>query len=296
MERRLYVIIALIITGFVSCQKDQGEIPSYIYIPDIRLTTTSAQGSTSDDIIDAWVYVDDNPIGCFPLPARVPILAEGNRKISVYGGIKADGISTRRRRYIFYQPFVTNSFTLRRGMVDTLKGAFEPVVSYYPSNQITIWYEDFTDPFVPFFQDAISDTTINRITDPGEVFEGAGCGLLTLSATQNFVQVATSENFDLPKGGIPVYLELNYKANQAFAVGLRSIYPSNILNQENTIIRDTYDDNGVLVWKKIYCEFTELVSSNINAISHEIFFRVYKDQGVSVPLVYIDNVRLIYGN
>jgi hypothetical protein len=224
------------------------------------------------------------------------ILGEGPVKISIYGGIKADGISSRRRRYLFYQPYVLNNYNLVAGEMDTLNGARIPTVTYYPSTQITMWNVDFSDPFIPFFQDALSDTGMVRVTNPPEVFEGSGCGLLTLDANQTYMKVATAELFDLPKGGRPVFLELNYKANNSFAVGLTSISAGNTIHQDNTIIRSTYDDNGNLVWKKIYCEFTELVSTNINAFAHEIYFKLFKDQGVSIPLVYIDNVRLVYGN
>lgn len=294
--KRILRYSALFALLFCSCKKENGDIPSYIYIDEVQLSTTSQEGSSSADIVDAWVYVDDNPVGCFPLPARIPVLADGFHKISVFGGIKADGISSRRRRYPFYRPFIINSYNFVRGTIDTLNGAKQPVLTYYPSTEMSIWNEDFTDPFVPFFEDALSDTTMTRTTDPAEVFEGGASGKMTLTSSQIYMKVSTAENFDLPIGGVPVYVEFNYKANNSFAVGLTSTEVANTIHQDNTIIRPSYDDNGNLVWKKMYCEFTELVSSNINALSQEIYFKMTRDEGVSEAVVLIDNVKVVYGN
>lgn len=291
-----YTLSLLLALFLISCHKDSGVVPSYIYIKDIQVQTTSGQGTNSDDIVDAWVYVDDNAVGCFSLPARIPIIGDGPHKITIYGGIKADGISSHRRRYPFYQPYILNSYTLHSGMVDTLQGAYQPIVTYYPNTEMNFWIEDFTDPFIPFLQDPLSDTSMARTTTPGEYFEGGASGVMTLSANQIYFKAATSENFDLPIGGVPVYLELNYKANNTFSVGLTSVMSGNVVNQDNTIIRPSYDDNGNLVWKKMYCEMTELVSSNLNALYYEIYFKMTKDEGVTEPLVLIDNVKLVYGN
>ena len=80
------------------------EIPAYISIDSISLTTNYAtQGTASQNITDAWVYLDDNLVGAFQLPVkRIPILATGKHKISVQPGIKKDGIGATRTNYVFY--------------------------------------------------------------------------------------------------------------------------------------------------------------------------------------------------
>jgi len=44
-------------------------IPSYIHIDKIDLTTDySSQGTSSNKITDAWIYVDNELIGAFEMP------------------------------------------------------------------------------------------------------------------------------------------------------------------------------------------------------------------------------------
>ena len=64
-------------------------IPTYIYISDITVNANaSTQGSSSDNIVDAWIYIDGSLIGTFELPAKIPVIAEGDYTLQVYGGIK----------------------------------------------------------------------------------------------------------------------------------------------------------------------------------------------------------------
>jgi hypothetical protein len=288
----LYIVFAIFL---VSCGKDQAvEIPSYIYIDHIDLQTTTAQGSNSAEILDAWVYMDDNPLGVFPLPARIPIQADGQHDFKIFAGIKADGISDRRRRYIFFKPFELNNFNLTRGEIDTLNGTYQPVVTYYPSSDINIWNEDFTDPFIPFFPDPASDTTMGRTITPGEFFEDGASAVLDLAPDQTLFFCVTEENFNFPTGGSSVFLELNYKTNNALTIGVRAESPGNTLNIDNTVLNPTYDDNGNLVWKKAYIELTEIVSSYYTASAFEVYFKMTRQ--VTDPIAYIDNVKVIYGN
>src|SRR5688500_13907587 len=113
----LFISALLLISG---CKKtvNPEEIPSYLYIDKINLQTLAGEGTSKQDITDAWVYVQGQAIGVFELPARIPVLAEGNPEVWVYAGIKKDGISSTRVKYPFFKPFITSSVNLVRGNVD----------------------------------------------------------------------------------------------------------------------------------------------------------------------------------
>ena len=103
-----YILVLVILFGFNSCSKDELEatIPSYISIDKFTISTNySTQGTSSSNITDAWVYIDNDLVGIFELPAKFPVLKEGNVKIDVYPGIKENGISERRSKYIFYNAY-----------------------------------------------------------------------------------------------------------------------------------------------------------------------------------------------
>lgn len=88
-------------------------MPSYLYIEKIGLNTQYEQGTASHKITDAWVYVDETLIGAFELPATIPILTEGLKKITIRPGIKLNGISNTRAIYPYFTPIVKDIALVR---------------------------------------------------------------------------------------------------------------------------------------------------------------------------------------
>jgi hypothetical protein len=94
---KITLLLFLFIPLLFSCNKFDGDqtIPSYIHIDKITVVDnpTLNEGSLSNKITDAWVYVDEELIGAFELPATFPVLKKGKHKISIHPGIKLNGIS-----------------------------------------------------------------------------------------------------------------------------------------------------------------------------------------------------------
>ena len=103
MKKITYFLIVLVLS---SCQKeDTAGIPTYIKIDNIALD----QGNTTSNITDAWIYINGQLQGVYELPAKFPVLEQGNTDIKVYAGIKNNGISTERATYPFYNPYTINT-------------------------------------------------------------------------------------------------------------------------------------------------------------------------------------------
>ena len=103
------LLLLLLFPFLVGCQLfDQPEIaPSYIHIENFNfIITNSNQGTNSEKITDAWVYIDDTPAGVYELPANFPVLEEGKHKVRIRAGIKENGISGTRVPYPFYASFI----------------------------------------------------------------------------------------------------------------------------------------------------------------------------------------------
>ena len=86
--RRFFII--LLIFNF-SCQIiDRPEkAPSFIQIEDFQFSiSNNNQGSSSEKITDAWIYVNGNLEGAYELPAIIPLHYEGIQDLSIYPGIK----------------------------------------------------------------------------------------------------------------------------------------------------------------------------------------------------------------
>ncbi len=274
-----------------SCSKwDKPEqIPAYIYIDKIDLSVTPTQGTASHGIIDAWVYVNDQPVGVFDLPCTVPVLAEGSPKITIAPGIKNDGLTESRAKYSLLQNFTTTSLTLIPGKIVNMDGVNQPVVTYYPSTDIEIWNENFDNASIDFVSDPNSEAGVTFIGDSTIAFEGQGMGEIELVSGLTYARVITSQSFNLPKFGKTVYVEMNYNTNNTMAVGIQAITGVDFTNLDNTVIKASGGE-----WKKIYVKLTDLVSQQVNATSFKFIITITKDSDVTTVQNYIDNFKVVY--
>jgi hypothetical protein len=258
--------------------------PSYIYIDDILVLPTSNQGTSSDNLIDAWIYVDGNLIGTYELPSKIPIHAEGSYNLQVFAGIKKSGLTNVRIQHDFFNSFDTTMNSVANNL-DTIT----PKVTY--ESTTNIWIEDFEDPGIKFTALPYSDTVIEITSLAAEVFEGNGSGKIEFDASHLYFESRTNETSfnSFPKGGRPVYMELNYKSNEVLTIG---IYHNNI---SGSLAKEEYINLFPTgnEWKKTYLVLTDVVSPQISAAEFEIYLEVEKDRS-SAPLVLIDNLKVMY--
>ena len=72
-----YIAVLMLIN---SCSKDsfEAKIPTYISIDKFTVASNYAiYGSSASNITDVWVYINDDLVGTYELPARFPIIKEG---------------------------------------------------------------------------------------------------------------------------------------------------------------------------------------------------------------------------
>jgi hypothetical protein len=279
-------IIFLFLFGiflFQSCKKiDVNEgVPSYISIPSIKVDSIqSGVGSNSNKITDAWIYFDNDLQGIYPLPATFPVLKEGEQNISIKAGIKNNGIAATRANYPFYDYFnaeitLTKDSTL---LLDSI------VVSY--TDNLNFHIIDFETGSKEFEETSSSDTTFFIANDT--LFVGNFGGVHLASPHLTF-EIAT-EKIQLPKVGTPVYVELNYKCNTAFQVGVFANY-----NQAPVIIQSILTINPKLEWNKIYIDLTSAIINTQNADSHKVFISMKRDiNSNEIAELYIDNFKIVY--
>jgi len=278
---KFYILLLLIGITFFSCEK--AEIPSYITIDKFELTTDySTEGSNSHNITDAWVYIDDKYVGAYELPVTFPLLNEGKHNIRVDAGIKVNGISDTRDKYRLLQSY-SGEVTLVKDQVTKVS----PVV-VYDTDLVFAWKEDFENVSLTFSYDADSDTTIFKTNTPSEVFEGTYSGKILLTSAMDFFECKSIPLTSLPIDGTPIFLELDFKTNQPFQIG---IYADN--TQESYYFANTSSE-----WKKIYFDMTAAVVAHPGATEIKIYFGMQSTFSnpfkVSSPEVFIDNVKLIH--
>ncbi|HKK10423.1 MAG TPA: hypothetical protein VJ939_06270 [Bacteroidales bacterium] len=277
----LFVTISVLLT--VSCDKNNDDlIPSYIRIDTVMVKGNPDinEGTLSHNITDAWVYIDDELIGTFELPATFPVLKEGEVDVVIKAGIKLNGVSSTRVPYPFYTDYVMNGVSLEKKEITTLI----PEVTYQEESIIP-WRESFEDNDFRLVEKG--DTSV-FLTPVQEAFEGSGSGRVIMDMPQGLYEATSDTGYVLPRNGSPVFLEMNFKTNHPVTVGVYADNPA-INNQKALVIL-----NPTPFWKKIYINITSTVLSTPEATSYRIFYGTTKVESEETAVIDVDNLKLIH--
>jgi hypothetical protein len=262
-------------------------IPAYGHIDTIPLivptTSVSIQGTNLSNITSAWVYVDDNPVGAFQMPCTFPIIASnGLHSVEIFPGINQDGIASMRAKYPFYTYYSTVSNLTQNTVTN-----FYPTVAYEPW-VVYRWMVNFSkntwNPSNPPITNiaALSDTTLfleNSDVPPGTAWAGE----VDLDANHTEYCGVSADSFGIPRvGGIPVYLEMNYKSNCTFAVGM---YAGMLGIPINVVYV-----NPNPVWQKMYINLQSTVDNN-PASGYYIYFSM---QNPTAAYLRLANLKLLW--
>lgn len=255
------------------------EVPSYVRINSIALQINNSviEGTGSQKITDAWVYVDGELIGGFEMPVSIPILKEGTHELLVLAGVKQNGLASTRAIYPYYKGW-SSTITLTRGQVVEVA----PVVQYYPSTNF-LWMCDFDG--------AGTNIDDNFGAWPGRLQEITGSmafeaesGYVTLNAdtTEFYAQSSSAYSFN---GSYDVYLEMNYACNQGFSVGL--------YNTTNGEYIPWVEIGESTSWNKIYIRLNDALLTQPPGGTYHVYVAMKKADGVSNPWLAIDEFKLI---
>lgn len=276
--------LLLIFTFFLTACNDEeleAPVPAFITIEDIEVVATDAsQGSTSDNIKDAWVYEGNQLLGIFELPATIPIQNTGNIKLQIGGGIFNNALSNDRDLYPFYNLYQLDTFLApQQAFTLVPKVAYTQNADYDRAFSIA----DFEGDAGQFERHPNSDTIFVRETQ-SNVFEGSGSGLAYLDENMDFFEARSPTFDDIPRDGRAVYLEMDYFCSHNIAV---SIYTNNQQRQFSII---NFRPSGG--WTKAYVELGPVFSTLFASFNYNIAIGFTKPLG-EVGFLYVDNVKLI---
>ena len=287
-----------------SCKKFDGSqtVPAYLYIKDVEVQCDYfTYGANTHRIVDAWVYVDDNILGCYELPATIPVLKEGEHKVAVYGGIARDGIRDLRAQYPFYAPWENMNVNLVKDEIDTLK----PVFTYYPAgvdeNMHVRWMEDFDGGTITIQATSQSDTSVMVYSgeyawhDPDGIYSQKS-GKVVLTSVDEQFRIANTEEFrDLPTGGSACMLEMDYKCSDTCFVGLMYFKDYTLTSEPIVRLKPTgTSGQEPVAWNKIYINIGPYLVDNETADYFKIYFGSWTPRNAGTQYFYFDNLKLIY--
>jgi len=308
----LPLLCCILLMAFASCNKFEGSqtVPAYIRIDSIKVACDYyTYGANTSNITDAWVYVDDQIIGCYELPATFPVLKKGPHKVSVYGGICMDGRGSARGPYSFYKPNVYEAVNL---VEDSIINLNPVVVNYYPIGEGVMvgWMEDFEtgSALVPTAQ---SDTNVIRVSG-NEAWRSVNSyysGKIVLPPDSLDFTVATAEELTCHtglQGEKPLFLEMDYKTNDTIFVGIIFKVSNQLIHWPMVKVLPTDTEHDVpQKWKKIYINLGSLMHEHESAS----FFKVYFTSDLSLSpeygepdyvhpskwrYYYFDNLKVLY--
>lgn len=277
-------ILTLLLLSMACAKGDK--IPAYLTINSIALDAGPAQGGNTIRATDAWVFADEELIGVWELPARVPVLRDGNTTIAVIAGVKNNGMYDDRLRY----PFFTR-WTEEVSVVPAAATALQPVVRYVPQAQF--WIEDFGDAGTQLIRMPNSDTTLllfNPDSHPNDVLNGTTCGGFVLDATKRRVRLRTDQAFAATGG--PLYFEMDYRNDVQLTLGLRYLAGGVITEEPYVYIAPTLRPDGSMPWNKIYIDLAPRF--NLAGISQrDIYLEATLPSGSTSGRAFFDNLKVV---
>jgi hypothetical protein len=261
------------------------ELPTYIQIDSVQLkpTNTNKHGSTHQNITDVWVYYNREIIGPFELPARVPILAEGQGQIQVLAGIYENGLSATRVRYPFY---TVNTFTFNASPTEIIKHV--PQFNYRITDTPAVTYiiENFEQGNI-FVKRFNNDTTLIRSNQVGK-FEGDWSGLIHLEDTIAEAECITSTGYFIPPFK-ESFMELSFKSDIDIVVSTEIFYLSTTINQPIITLRASP------TWKKVYLKLGGFADTYQGG-KFKFALQAALTNNQTSANVWIDNFKIVYFN
>lgn len=289
MKSIFFLFLGTLLLVSNSCVKNNPD-PSWLEVTKWTLNANAnlsgQEGALTQNISEAWVYVDDAIIGVFEVPFKIPILKEGSVNIKIYPAIKNNGISATKKVYPFLEPFIVSA-TLVKNQTLTLN----PITEY--KSAVQFWIEDFEDAAIKIENDPNSAASISTGNDPLilQSFNGNNYGKVVLNTIDTTWIGYTNVEMDLPRSA-DVYLEIDYYNTNAVITGLLAISSSGV--QPNPNIQLNAQSPSTVKWKKIYIDLRELVSNSNPTAYFEQSFQAELDTGDSEGFIYIDNIKVVH--
>ena len=277
---KLFFLFPMIAAVMNSCEviNPDEEIPAYIQVDTLVVhTDVPTQGSSSSNFSDVWVTVDGQFLSGYPLGRKVPVLFNGPHTVTLRAGIELNGIEATRVPYAVFGGFDT-LVDLKPGMVHHIT----PRVTYYSSTHFPL-IEDFDHSS---FQFSAPITSAPLQLDTAS-FENNG-GLVIMNAANTTFECTTIDSFDLPGGTTPTYIEINYKCNTEFLVGVKANTTLGPLDFPLLNVRSAD------TWKKIYVNLTSIAMQAQHATDWKVYLKATLPSSETSDTLRFDNIKLVY--
>ncbi len=266
-----------------SCSNYEAEHPSYVKITDIDINTNEFyQGAPTHDIKEVSVYLDNKYIGTFEKDKLIPVINNKIKaKLKFYPLIRMNGINANLQNYFFLSE-IEHEVPFEKGQIDTVNLQYE-----YKESINFAFVEGFENNNI--FTEDLDDNPNTKVEiSTEEPKSGDRCGKIQLDTMNKEIKFTSYLFYQIPTDGKKVILELDYRGNVGFVIGLigREV-DGNEYKKDFIFIRETDD------WNKIYLDFTEeLKRSKLE--SYRIYFYATHNKKIDKSFIFLDNIKLLF--
>lgn len=283
------VLLHLVLVGLLAACIKNNPDPSWIEVNSFVLLTNPAlsgsEGQLSQDFRDVWLYIDDQMVGCFQTPFKIPILKDGNVNIKIYPAVRNNGISGDKKIYPFMNVYEINSKLVKNQTLTV-----NPVTSYV--DNLNFWIEDFEDASIKIQDDPNTSLASMFITsDNLTPFNGFNYGKVILNELDSVWVANTTEQLSIPKNK-PCFMEVDYYNTNTFVQGFLALNLNGNNYQDNAGFNE--QSFSAVKWKKMYIELTELIGNSINGSNFVQTFKANLDSLQTETFICIDNIKIVY--
>ena len=297
---RSLLLFGFIFILFGGCSKLDPKIavPSYLQIDDydvvIADTTDNmggGQGTKIQKFTDVLVSSRTKNYGYYPIPGKIPLPLTGNTDLIIRPVIRVNGLNAVKVDYPLMKGADTNH-ALIAGQITK----FKPVFKYYPTVKF---------PFLESFVGTGGGSLKIKNSNPSDTFcvwpgytyspsfDGP-CLFMKMDGTHYVCQAQSFEALTLPSDGTNLYIEINYKCNTAFEVGV--IGTTNPVGPITGTYADQRSAGGATpsdTWKKLYINITDIVRIPPTHPYYYIYFYSTYDVNQTLNQIYIDNIKVV---
>lgn len=281
LARWMYVVVFA-----VGCNRsDDDVLPAYIQADSFSFTTQSIQGSNSEGISELWCYANGNILGVVDTPVSLPLLQTGSQTITIFPGIKNNGMGTSRIRYPFYTSYDT-TINVVPGETFRLNPRF-----YYLSSALIDATRNF-EAGNSFAATSSNDGTMELLNDPLLAASGVRCVRMSLPAASGLISYLDENNIALSAGNV-AFMEMDYSCNNTFVVGVYVVQDGNSTKLPVLFLTPTQATGlDQPQWNKIYMDLGMIASQYPSADGFRLYVECTREEA-AVPLIFIDDIKIV---
>jgi hypothetical protein len=284
MIKYLYLLFICIVFANCTLTDSDQPIPAYLEITDINITTTQFQGDPTHEITDVWAYADNQLLGVFEIPCKIPVLInDETTEFLIFPGFRNNG---ERSRSFTYNVMDQLRFTETIAAGDVIQ---KSLTFSYKDEVKFDFIEGFEGGSHIFTRELDENENSRIIATTEDKKSGAQSGKISL--TQENPRIAVASIFDykrIDNAGLDSYFEMDYKNDIPFFVGALYQQGGQLISQPLIVLNPSEE------WNKIYIDFTSILSSpvieNYSVYITTDIETLTEDSGT----IFLDNLKFVH--